>query len=474
MPLLYKLLAILLQQRLTPTLNEQLSKEQAGFRKGFSTIDHLHTLTQIQEKAAEWQIPLWTCFIDYEKAFDSIEHFAIWTALTKQGVSQAYIELLQRLYANQCGQVSVDGTISRQFNLSRGTKQGDPLSSLLFNAVLEDVFREIRPKWIQKRAGLEMSLDVKAHLSHLCFADDVVLMAANANQLKMMMQDLKEAAAKRGLKIHCGKTKVLTNASRTTGATIPSSIAVAGEEYEILCYEGSTKYLGRKICYDDQHEVEFGNRVAKAWAAFSKFKRELTDRRHRLEARLKLFDAVVTSTLMYGCETWSLRIDQQRRLSVLQRKMLRMVLNARRRVICTGSSDASASADISDQDSDTSNLEPWVDFLRRTAQWTDEQLQKAGLSQWIVAWKKKKWQWAAKLMKDDADKWSVRATLWQPLLHSSAPRGRKQARPKKRWEQDFVDYLKNAWPENDRNWHELARDEEWWMSQTEAFASFCA
>ena len=136
MPLLYKLLATLLQKRLTPVLDAQLSKEQAGFRKQFSTIDHLHTLTRIPEKTLEWRIPLWTCFIDYEKAFDSIEHTAIWSALAKQGVNTGYIELLQCLYANHRGQVSLDGGVSRHFDLARGTKQGDPLSPLLFNAVL--------------------------------------------------------------------------------------------------------------------------------------------------------------------------------------------------------------------------------------------------------------------------------------------------------------------------------------------------
>ena len=92
------------QKRLAPVLDKELTREQAGFRKDFSTTDHLHTLTQIMEKALEWQIPLWTCFIDYEKAVDSIEHDAIWAALAKQGVPNGYMELLRRLYADQTGQ----------------------------------------------------------------------------------------------------------------------------------------------------------------------------------------------------------------------------------------------------------------------------------------------------------------------------------------------------------------------------------
>ena len=192
MPLLYKLFAVMLHKRLAPTLESKLSRDQAGFRQGFSTVDHLHMLAQIQEKTSEWQIPVWTCFIDYEKAFDSLEHEAIWAALAKQGITDGYIELLQRLYADQTGQVSVDSMLSRSFVLGRGTKQGDPLSTLLFNAVLEDAFEDVRPSWTRKKFGLDMSIGAKCHLTSVCFADDVVLVANNAIQIQEMIADLKK------------------------------------------------------------------------------------------------------------------------------------------------------------------------------------------------------------------------------------------------------------------------------------------
>ena len=116
-----------------------------------------------------------------------------------------------------------------------------------------------------------------------------------------------------------------------------------------------------------------------------------------MAARLKLFEAVVSSTILYGCECWTLRIDQQRRLVVLQRKMLRMVLNAKRRTMPT-SSDTNASADSSDHESESQEMKSWADFMKRTAKWTDEQLAKAGIRQGVVQWKRRKWQWAAKLM----------------------------------------------------------------------------
>ena len=74
-------------------------------------------------------------------------------------------------------------------------------------------------------------------------------------------------------------------------------------------------------------------------------------------------------------------------------------------------------------------------------------------------------------MESGADKWSGRATLWQPLLHSSSSRGRVQARPKKRWEQDFADYVAKTFPQDDKRWQDLARDKEWWLAAIDKFAS---
>ena len=71
--------------------------EQAGFRKGYSTTDHLQALNQIIEKSNEYKLPLCRSFIDYEKAFDAVEHFAIFEALRKTNVNETYINILQNV-----------------------------------------------------------------------------------------------------------------------------------------------------------------------------------------------------------------------------------------------------------------------------------------------------------------------------------------------------------------------------------------
>ena len=73
----------LLQSRTERTLDENQPREQAGFRKGHSTTDHLQALSQTKEKSNEYNSPLCIGFIDYEKAYDTVEHFAMFEVLRK-------------------------------------------------------------------------------------------------------------------------------------------------------------------------------------------------------------------------------------------------------------------------------------------------------------------------------------------------------------------------------------------------------
>ena len=83
---LYKLFSKVLTRRLIKNLDEQQPCEQAGFRTGFSTADHIQTINQVIEKVQEFNLPLYMAFVDYSKAFDSIEHSIVLQALQNQGV----------------------------------------------------------------------------------------------------------------------------------------------------------------------------------------------------------------------------------------------------------------------------------------------------------------------------------------------------------------------------------------------------
>ena len=81
---LYKLFARMVCSQLTATIIGKQGVEQAAYRKGYSTEEHLLTSTLIIEKSWEFNIPLWITMVDFEKAFDTVEHDALWQVLEKQ------------------------------------------------------------------------------------------------------------------------------------------------------------------------------------------------------------------------------------------------------------------------------------------------------------------------------------------------------------------------------------------------------
>ena len=80
---------------------------------------------------------MWIATIDITKAFDSITHKSIWKALNSCGINHEYISLL-KIYKDQKASVQTD-VESNMFEIKKGTKQGDPSSSLLFNTVLHRI-----------------------------------------------------------------------------------------------------------------------------------------------------------------------------------------------------------------------------------------------------------------------------------------------------------------------------------------------
>ena len=106
-----------------------------GFRSSYQTTDHLATYRVVEQKCQEWGIKIWTATIVFTKAFDSITRKPIWKALKSCGIERDYISLLKKLYRDQRAYVLTDEE-GNMFEIKKGTKQGDPLSSLLFNMVL--------------------------------------------------------------------------------------------------------------------------------------------------------------------------------------------------------------------------------------------------------------------------------------------------------------------------------------------------
>jgi len=200
LPILYKLFSRILCERLQVYLMPQQSVDQAAYRKGFSTEDHLFTVAQLIERSHEFNFNLWLGLVDFEKAFDMVEHTQLWETLLDQGVPQHYVLLLSLLYADQVATVQTDAR-SRSFKISRGVKQGDPVSALLFIAVMQACFGELQTKWTKlncRRKGHGFGISLCANtrnLTDLRFADDVILVAQSKADVAKMLHHLHVCSA---------------------------------------------------------------------------------------------------------------------------------------------------------------------------------------------------------------------------------------------------------------------------------------
>ena len=126
----------ILQARLQQYLNRELPDVQAGFRKGRGTRDQIANICWIIKKSREFQKDIYSCFIDYAKAFDGVDHNKLWKILKEMGILK-HFSLLRNLYASQEATVKTGHGKTDWFQIGKGVCQGCILSPCLFSLYAE-------------------------------------------------------------------------------------------------------------------------------------------------------------------------------------------------------------------------------------------------------------------------------------------------------------------------------------------------
>ncbi|KAE9413728.1 hypothetical protein Angca_007782, partial [Angiostrongylus cantonensis] len=246
---LYKLFTKIILSRISRTLDEAQPVEQAGFRKGFCCMDHIQTVSRVIEVCREYHFPLVLTFVDYEKAFDSVETKAILSALVDQGVDPSYIRTLSDCYRNCTTKIQL---FHRPLTIpiGKGVRQGDTISPKLFSAALQWIMKSL--DWDEKGIRIDGKF-----LSNLRFADDIVIFSKSTSEAEMMINELNEAGKKIGLRINRKKTQFMKNPW------------CEGEKIELdgslIAETTSYVYLGRSMNMENSMKEELDRRRSAAW-----------------------------------------------------------------------------------------------------------------------------------------------------------------------------------------------------------------
>ena len=281
------------------------------------------------------------------------------------------------------------GAESRDFPVQRGVRQGDPLSTLLFNLVMRDVLEEVGATWSRRGYGTDVgSTSSRDRLTHVAFADDVTLIASSWISLKRMVLQLRDALKKRGLALHPSKCKAQTNdVSWSLRGSVPLDTDYS---LEVLPESGTLTVLGTELALQDVTQYEIPNRIAAGWRLFWSMKALLMNTASSVKSRLRLFNSTVGSCVLWCTESWTPKVEEMRVLNVARRSMLRRIVGARR-----------------------ASEEDYLEWIQRATRKAERLATAAGVRNWVEAHRAAKWSWAGHVARRPATTWVWRVSSWR-------------------------------------------------------------
>jgi len=218
-----KILAKVVLMQLHKISEDVLPESQSGFRRGRGTVDMIFAFRQLQEKAMEQNMPLYAVFVDFTKAFDTVDRVALWRVLPKYGCSPKLLAIVKAFHIGMKATVSISGNNSDAFEVLHGVKQGCVLAPTLFAMYLAAMLENM-PSNLNKGIFIRTRTDgglfnlsrLQSHrkilmqcIRELLYADDSALVAHSLEDIQEIMDAFAKSSAEFGLTINAQKTEVL-------------------------------------------------------------------------------------------------------------------------------------------------------------------------------------------------------------------------------------------------------------------------
>lgn len=267
-----------------------LNDAQFGFRAGLSTESAILCLKQAVRYYTERKTPVYACFLDLSKAFDTVLYDKLWCRLGAAGVPADIVSILKNWYHCQRNQVRWAGTLSDAYGMECGVRQGGITSPLLFNLYVDDLIGEL------SSTHTGCFVDGVA-VNNLSYADDMVLLGPSVGSVRQLVRICEAYAAEHGLRYNSKKSEVLVFKSGRVRPVHVPPIMLNGAALQVV---RSFKYLGHIVTEDlkDDEDIERerralavrGNMLARRFARCSR------------EVKITLFKAYCQS--FYSSSLW--------------------------------------------------------------------------------------------------------------------------------------------------------------------------
>ena len=277
--------------------NKIICPEQIGFKKGCRTSDHILTLKTIIDKAFKSSKKLYVCFIDFKKAFDTINREALFVKLFKYNIKGPFLNILKDMYKEVLFAVKVPDGITDMFSSKIGVKQGCILSPTLFSLYLND----LTPNFDNSCDPVTLN---NIQLSCLLYADDLVLISQSPSGLQNCLDKLSIYCKEWHLTVNLDKTKVMV--FNRNGRKLTKDVFKFNDELIEFCTE--YKYLGILFKPSGIFTGAVNLLCKKASKAMFCIKKMLYSEKVDVMSHMKLFNSCVSPILLYCSEIWALNI----------------------------------------------------------------------------------------------------------------------------------------------------------------------
>ena len=303
-----------------------LPEEQCGFRPNRSTIDMMFVIRRLQELARKKRIPLYVCFIDLTKAYDSVDRTLLWTVLARFGVPLQMISVIRQFHDGMRACVRLDdGVCSGWFAVEQGLRQGCVLAPLLFNIFFAAVTHVAYTRFEADKGIMDALVGLRGKVGAggrgkttagepapatslwgMLYADDAGVVSKSPEQLGKMMDVIVTVCAAFGLTVSEAKTEIMCLRTRgMSDAASTFSVEASGQVYK---QTHDFVYLGGNVNHHADLSIEINRRIRNAWCSFRTYSLELYDRPSApLELKIRMLKAEVIEAMLYGCVTWSPR-----------------------------------------------------------------------------------------------------------------------------------------------------------------------
>ena len=298
LPTISKIFTRILNTRLYEWVskNNILSECQAGFRRGYSTVDNIFILdTLITSSLRKKRGKLYCCFVDYQKAFDTVNRNALWYKLHGLGVSHKFIKLLKNMYSDISFAIKTDFfSISEEIESKQGVLQGCLLSPLLFSIFINDIVDFLNID--SAHAPLVGGSSIHA----LLYADDLVLCSTTKVGLQNLLNKLSNYCKYWHMQVNISKTKVMVFKRGGGRLAAYEKWYLDGSPVEIVDH---FKYLGMTLSSNGswlKNNEVLNNQAQKALFQIKKLVYKTPNCPVKLF--LHIFDTAISPIILYGSE----------------------------------------------------------------------------------------------------------------------------------------------------------------------------